>query len=76
MNETITKIGQASQVQDILDALNGFDDTEELVVLRVHRNKETGQRHLEWWTTSIDSRIWTCGALTYLAYRISMSDPE
>ena len=76
MNETITKIGQASEVQDILDALNECDDTEELVVLRVHRDKETGLRHLEWWTTSVDSRIWTCGALTHLANKISMSDPE
>lgn len=75
MKETIVKIGQASEVQDILDALNACDDTEELVVLRVHRDKETGQRHLEWWTTSTESRIWICGALTHLANKISMSDP-
>lgn len=76
MNETVIKIGQASRVQDILDQLNECSDTDELVVLRSYRDKETGQRRLEWWTTAIDSRIWTCGALTHLANKISMSDPE
>jgi len=74
MNNVI-KIGRAATVEGILKSLNDRDDTEELYVLRSYR-KENGERHLEWWTTECDSRIWTVGVLHYVAYKIMESDDD
>lgn len=71
----IIKIGRAATVEGILNALNDCDDTQELYVLRAHRD-ENGIRHLEWWTTEADSRIWAVGALHYLAYKIMEADDD
>jgi len=65
----IVKIGKAATVESILESLSSCDDTEELYVLRAYRD-ETGERQLEWWTTECDSRIWSVGALHYVAYKI------
>jgi hypothetical protein len=66
----ITKIGNAKIVDEVIDDLKArADTTEELVVLRVYRQKD-GQRAIEWWTTKIDSRVWVIGALNYLAYKM------
>ena len=71
----IVKIGKAATVEVILESLNDCDDTEELYVLRAFRNKN-GERHLEWWTTECDSRIWAVGALHYVAYKIMQSEDD
>ncbi len=73
--DNIVKIGKAATVEGILASLYDCDDTEELYVLRAYR-KENGVRHLEWWTTETDSRIWTAGALHYVAYKIMEADDE
>ena len=67
----IHKIGTAKLVDDILaDLLERADTTEELVVLRAYRDTASGEKRLEWWTTAINSRVWTIGALTYLAHKM------
>jgi len=71
----VVKIGKAATVEGILNSLNDRDDTEELYVLRAYRN-ENGVRHLEWWTTECDSRIWSVGALHYVAHKIMESSDD
>lgn len=67
----IQKIGSAKLVQDILDSLQKKADiTEELIVLRSHRDPKTGYKHLEWYSTALNSKIWAIGALTFLAYKL------
>lgn len=73
--DNIVKIGKAATVDSILESLNDCDNTEELYVLRAYRN-EAGVRHLEWWTTESDSRIWAVGALHYVAHKILESDDD
>lgn len=73
---SISKIGTAKSVQNIIDQLQEKDDTEELVIIRSYRDKQTGEKKLEWWSSEIESRVWTTGALHYLAYKLLMSDPD
>lgn len=58
--------------EDIIAALErGKRDgtTDELYCLRSYRG-EDGQRHIEWYTTACESRIWSVGALYYLAHKL------
>lgn len=71
MKTKVHKIGNAKLVEEILEELHKKkDSTEELVVLRSYRDTETGIRNLEWWSTELDSCIWTIGALNYLAIKM------
>lgn len=66
----IHKIGNEKLVDDIIEAIQAKSDTtEEFIVLRAYRGTD-GQKHLEWWTTAMSSRVWVIGALTYLAYKM------
>ena len=72
----IQKIGNAKHIQDVIDYLQEADDTLELLVLRSHRDPETGVKHLEWWTTEVESRVWITGALHYLVHKLLESGAD
>ncbi len=66
--------------ENILKALNKAKDTDELYVLRSYFDSN-GVRHLEWYTTACESKIWSIGALHFLAHKLQMDsmgweDPE
>lgn len=57
---------------NIVDALvkhRAEGTTDELYVLRSYYDKD-GTRKLEWYTTACESRIWSVGALYYLAHKL------
>lgn len=59
--------------ENILAALDkGQRDgtTEELYVLRAYRVKGEDDRQLEWFTTECKSKIWSIGALHFLAHKL------
>ncbi len=67
----VVKLHPPTVVESILESLNEKARTpDELYVLRAHIDPVTGERHLEWYTTACDSRIWSVGALHYLAHKI------
>lgn len=74
---TIAKIGRSKNIENIINELKEAEGTtEELVVLRAYRDPESGEKHLEWWSSVIDSRIWMIGALTYLANKMHGAPEE
>ena len=71
MTDNIVKISKASDVDEMLAWLEEHaDETEELAVLRVSRDPDTGERIIEWNYTRSDSKIYTLGMLTYLQLRL------
>jgi len=69
MTGNVVNIHPPTIAENIVDSLNKATDTEELYVLRAYRG-EDGERHLEWYTTACESRIWSVGALYYVAHKI------
>ncbi len=72
MNDKVVNIHPPTVEENILAALDKAKKegtTDELYVLRSYRG-EDGLRHLEWFTTACDSRIWSVGALYYLAHKL------
>jgi len=54
-------------IQSLVDSDRGED--EELYVLRAYRD-EDGVRQLQWFTTECESKVWSVGALHYVAHRL------
>ena len=71
----ISKIGHSKILEDVIKHLEETEDTAEFLVLRSHRDTDTGQKHLEYWTSGTESRVWIVGALHYLAHKLLTSDP-
>lgn len=70
MNDKVVNIHPPTIAENIVTSLQeSAGTTEELYVLRAYRN-EDGERALEWLTTACESRIWSVGALYYIAHKI------
>lgn len=71
----IQKIGHAKILEEVIEYLQETNDTAEFLVLRSFRD-ETGTKHLEYWTSGTESRVWIVGALYYLSHKLLASDSE
>lgn len=70
MKDNVVNIHPPTIAENIVTSLKKHEDTtEELYVLRAYIN-EDGERALEWYTTACESRVWSVGALYYLAHKI------
>ncbi len=71
MADNIVQFHQPTVAENIVQSLVNSDrgDDEELYVLRAYRDKD-GVRQLEWFTTECESKVWSVGALHYVAHRL------
>ncbi len=71
MQDNIVNFKPPTVAENIVQALVDSErsDAEELYVLRAYKD-ENGVRQLEWYTTECDSKVWSVGALHYLAHRL------
>ena len=71
MSDNVVNIHPPTIEENILKALNAAKNTDELYVLRSYYDSD-GVRHLEWFTTASESKIWSIGALHFLAHKLQM----
>lgn len=71
----IKKIGNAKILEDAIEAVQEYGDTVEFIILRSYRDTATGEKHLEYWTSPNESRIWIAGAMSYLSHKMLTTDP-
>lgn len=71
MSDNVVNIHPPTIEEKILKALNEAKNTDELYVLRSYYDSD-GVRHLEWYTTACESKIWSIGALHFLAHKLQM----
>lgn len=69
MSEVVVQFRKPSVAEQIVADLAAATDTDELYVLRAFVD-EDGVKQLEWFTTECDSKIWSVGALHYVAHRL------